>query len=796
MDNETPRYASWIPAAGGYVANGNVVSKSPIYDEAGKLKLDVDTSVFGNTNPSHSTLADQGHRQLAQKQAGMSTLNIAGSNEDANATATGIGSMGNLSQNTQNAVDSVLSSPAMRSPSAGEPILSLEQQDLKEIQDAKARNDLQGMINGYIKLGRDTGADYSATISDLTKQRQQKIQGIDDQYLQLLDEARRNVNSARDVANISGDKADIQAYNNALAEYNNLLNEQGNWRDSVGYADAMAQMQATREEELQLDFDFAYNTAINDIANQLIQMYPSILNFQYNPNTDTSLYIAQGYAQSRVKETMNATGMYYSTMTQSAISKAVAELVPVYEKMARQEAIENFQLLQSTASFLMNLEQTQFNLWKSQIEMKWQENAEKRKAIAQAIENANARGYFTNEEAALLGVAPGTESPDARARAQAKQDQIEAEQRKLIQDKALERFKTDMDIELLKEQNKLKTIAETTPGQRTKWGSYNTKELLSYFNDLVKQGATDQEIADKLWAAAESQEAYDQAAARIANGDIEEPDNNKSISAMQSELKNMVGTYKPSEILSKAYELATENNADIDTLLNAISYEKNDESELSGKMFDPRMLDKMGANGYANYLDYLYDNDGNATDMIDNIDTLITTLNNAYGAKQISAEEYGGVLEILNRDLIANQYLNKTLTTAKLGTDDAKKTKTLVDNARKILDGYATTIYESQAPSKEDIIADLYTRLVNNIGNTSDKFDYNWAPGNTGKASKTEAIRNIIYSVRDNPTYGKATAPSIYSTVVSTANNLAGQGKINEIDTTLIGNPENTPVIL
>lgn len=796
MDNETPRYASWIPAAGGYVANGNVVSKSPIYDEAGKLKLNVDTSVFGNTNPSHSALADQGHRQLAQKQAGMSTLNIAGSNEDANATATGIGSMGNLSQNTQNAVDSVLSSPAMRSPSAGEPILSLEQQDLKEIQDAKARNDLQGMINGYIKLGRDTGADYSAAISDLTKQRQQKIQGIDDQYLQLLDEARRNVNTARDVANISGDKADIQAYNNALAEYNNLLNEQGTWRNNVGYADAMAQMQATREEELKLDFDFAYNTAINDIANQLVQMYPTILNFQYNPNTDTSLYIAQGYAQSRVKETMNATGMYYSTMTQSAISKAVAELVPVYEKMARQEAIENFQLLQSTASFLMNLEQTQFNLWKSQIEMKWQENAEKRKAIAQAIENANARGYFTNEEAALLGVAPGTESPDARARAQAKQDQIEAEQRKLIQDKALERFKTDMDIELLREQNKLKTITENTPGKRTKWGSYNTKELLSYFNDLVKQGATDQEIADKLWAAAESQEAYDQAAARIANGDIEEPDNKKTLSAMQSELKNMVGTYKPSEILTKAYELATENDADIDTLLNAISYEKNDESELSGKMFDPRMLDIMGINGYAIYLDYLYDNDGNATDMIDNIETLVLALNNAYEAKQISGKEYDGVLEILNRDLIANQYLNKTLTTAKLGTDDAKKTKTLVDNARKILDGYATTIYESQAPSKEDIIADLYARLVNNIGNTSDKFDYNWLPGNTGKASKTEAITNIIYSVRDNPTYGKAIAPSIYSTVVSTANNLAGQGKINEINTQYTRNPEKTPVVL
>lgn len=576
MDNETPRYASWIPAAGGYVANGNVVSKSPIYDEAGKLKLDVDTSVFGNTNPSHSALADQGHRQLAQKQAGMSTLNIAGSNEDANATATGIGSMGNLSQNTQNAVDSVLSSPAMRSPSAGEPILSLEQQDLKEIQDAKARNDLQGMINGYIKLGRDTGADYSATISDLTKQRQQKIQGIDDQYLQLLDEARRNVNAARDVANISGDKADIQAYNNALAEYNNLLNEQGNWRDSVGYADAMAQMQATREEELKLDFDFAYNTAINDIANQLIQMYPSILNFQYNPNTDTSLYIAQGYAQSRVKETMNATGMYYSTMTQSAISKAVAELVPVYEKMARQEAIENFQLLQSTASFLMNLEQTQFNLWKSQIEMKWQENAEKRKNIAQAIENANARGYFTNEEAALLGVAPGTESPDARARAQAKQDQIEAEQRKLIQDKALERFKTDMDIELLKEQNRLKPASQDT--------GLTYDNVLKTVEGMVKGGASDTDIIDFLNSSGLTYEQKNSILNRAVYGQaVEDEAEREKLTNLTLDERNAITNIKVAKEFNTYKEkgdISTNGFANfIDSI--ATNYSQNDASEIA-----------------------------------------------------------------------------------------------------------------------------------------------------------------------------------------------------------------------
>lgn len=573
MDNETPRYATWIPEAGGYVANGNVVSKSPMYDEAGKLKLDVDTSVFGNTQPlkTQPQVANQ-----AQSNVGVTTANIQGSGTDANAAVTNIGNMASLADNKQNGLDSVLSSPAMRSPSAGEPILTVEQQDLKEIQDAKARNDLQGMINGYVKLGRDTGVDYSATISDLTKQRQQKIQTIDDQYLQSIDEARRAVNTARDVANISGKKEDQQAYYAALEEYNNLLNEQGTWRNSVGYADAMAQKRAAEEEAIQLDFEFAYNTAINDVANQLIQMYPTILNFQYNPNTDTSLYIAQGYAQSRVKETMNATGMYYSTMTQSAIAKAVAELVPVYEKMARQEAIENFQLLQSTASFLMNLEQTQFNLWKSQIEMKWQENAEKRKAIAQAIENANARGYFTNEEAALLGVAPGTESPDAQARAQAKQDQIEAEQRKLIQDKALERFKTDMDIELLKEQNKLKPASEDT--------GLTYDIVLKTVEGMVKGGATEDDIIDFLNESGLTYQQKNSILQRVIYGLVNDDEEERAkLDNLTLDERNAISNIKVAQEYNKYKKDGNVNYSGVAEFIDSIAtnYSQEDASEIA-----------------------------------------------------------------------------------------------------------------------------------------------------------------------------------------------------------------------
>ena len=54
MENKTPQYANWVPEAGGYVANGKVVSKSPVY-ENGKLKVDVDTSVFSKAQPQVAT---------------------------------------------------------------------------------------------------------------------------------------------------------------------------------------------------------------------------------------------------------------------------------------------------------------------------------------------------------------------------------------------------------------------------------------------------------------------------------------------------------------------------------------------------------------------------------------------------------------------------------------------------------------------------------------------------------------------------------------------------------------------
>lgn len=436
MDNEAPNYASWMPEAGGYVANGKVVSKSPMYDEAGKLRLDVDASLLGGTASQPTTTKAQ--PQVANNPLsnnGITTANTTGSGEDVNSMETKLGSMGSLSLNTENPQESVLSTPASKSPSAGEPILTPVQQALKELQDATARGtDFQAMINAYTKLGRLTGEDYSAEIADLTNKRQQKIENIDNDYASQIA-----------TAMMRGDTEEVAR----------LKAEQANWRGSVGYQEAMANKYEQARQEIDVDYETTFWDGIRDIAGMVAQALPGILNFQYDPMQDQNLLRAQSLIEMRARNRASQTGMYYSSTTQYAISQACANLIPIYQKMAKEEAIQNFQLLQQTASFLVDLEQAQFNLWKGQLDVKFQANADKRAEIAAAWDKVNQLGYVDNETSAILGIPAGTESYATRKAYVDKLNQIDAENRKLQQDKELADYENGLAIQRMERQAEL-----------------------------------------------------------------------------------------------------------------------------------------------------------------------------------------------------------------------------------------------------------------------------------------------------------------------------------------------------
>lgn len=421
MDNNTPNYAKWIPEAGGYVQNGAIVSTTPVYDSTGRqletIQQDTQASGMG-----------------AAAASGVATANQKGSSQDVNQTATDIGSLGSMSDNTTMTTTGVLDTNATKSPLVKEPVLSPLDQAKKDYEYMVATNNLQGQINALQQLSNLEGADYSAQISQLQQQRDTKIKDIDDQYL--------------------------AAYNQALAagdtaKADQILAQQDAWRQSVGYQGAMQNMRQREEQALRVEWEDTYRAGIDQITQSILQLTGNILNFQYNPNNDMALQIAQGYAVGKIKEQMNSTGMYYSSMTQNAITKAVAELVPVYEKMAKEELRDNLQTLQSTANYLMNLEESQFKLWEAQIEMQWNANNERRKEVAAAIDTANARGYFSNEEAALLGVTPGTLSPSAREHLQSVQEQIDKEERALEQDKALAKYKVELALQQEAEEQRL-----------------------------------------------------------------------------------------------------------------------------------------------------------------------------------------------------------------------------------------------------------------------------------------------------------------------------------------------------
>lgn len=594
MDNEAPNYASWMPEAGGYVANGKVVSKSPMYDEAGKLRLDVDASLFGGTASQPNTAKAQ--PQVANNPLsnnGITTANTTGSGEDVNSMETKLGSMGSLNLNTENPQESVLSTPASKSPSAGEPILTPVQQAMKELQDATARGtDFQAMINAYTKLGRLTGEDYSAEIADLTQKRQQKIENIDNDYASQIA-----------TAMMRGDTEEVAR----------LKAEQSSWRNSVGYQDAMANKFEQARQEIDTDYQTTFWDGIRDIAGMVAQSLPGILNFQYDPMQDQNLLRAQSLIEMRARNRASQTGMYYSSTTQYAISQACANLIPIYQKMAKEEAIQNFQLLQQTASFLVDLEQAQFNLWKGQLDMKFQANADKRAEIAAAWDKVNQLGYVDNETSAILGIPAGTESYATRKAYVDKLNQVDEENRKLEQDLivldyqqalALEKMKAQqaLDVEeyaqraaidysydkALEEQKTADAIRlQQVKNQGGSGGSgskktakYDVDGLISYYNSLAGL-LSEEELDALLYDAAATEADYLQATARIARGDTQTEADKKATNALTnlSDSAKTIGNLELktslNDLIGKGFDKVVMART-IDSWLNNSAYSESD----------------------------------------------------------------------------------------------------------------------------------------------------------------------------------------------------------------------------
>lgn len=80
------------------------------------------------------------------------------------------------------------------------------------------------------------------------------------------------------------------------------------------------------------EYKSQYAGAVNQLANQILNM-----RFSYNPNEDDLLQQAAKYTTQNTFESMNNKGILNSSLTAERVARVVGELIPTYEKMARDE---------------------------------------------------------------------------------------------------------------------------------------------------------------------------------------------------------------------------------------------------------------------------------------------------------------------------------------------------------------------------------------------------------------------------------------------------------------------------
>lgn len=281
---------------------------------------------------------------------------------------------------------------------------------LDEFKKGQEINDYQAQINALNAIDQYRTAQgykpiYTANVYELTNQRIQKIKNqIRDYEIDMA------------TAINSGNEALAQQIGQQMEAYKKAVNYGETVNNSATYLQ-------------NIEYKSTYDSVISGIVNELLTT-----RFTYDPSDDEALLKAQQYATNSIYESMNAKGILDSTMTAQIVAKTANELVPIYEKMAKEDFYNNLERLQSMANFVMNLEETQYSRWLTQVQVKLDYYEAQKDEIAYQWDRVNQLGYVDNEASIILGVAPGTMSPSMREAIEEAERQANEQYNKLYSD--------------------------------------------------------------------------------------------------------------------------------------------------------------------------------------------------------------------------------------------------------------------------------------------------------------------------------------------------------------------------
>ncbi len=285
----------------------------------------------------------------------------------------------------------------------------------KEINDYQAQINALNAIDQY-RTSQGYAPIYTSNVYELMNQRTEKIKNAIREY-------------ETDMANAiySGDEALAQQIGQQMEAYKRSVNYQETLDNASNYL-------------ANIEYKSVYDTTINDIVNELLTS-----RFTYDPSDDKALLKAQQYATNSVYESMNAKGILDSTMTAQIVTNTVNELIPVYEKMSKEEFYNNIERLQSMANLVINLDDRQYQRWQDNIQNKLDYYSAKKDEINYQWDRVNKLGYVDNEASIVLGVAPGTMSPSMREAIQEAEQEAQSQYNKLLSDIKLAEVKAQLD---------------------------------------------------------------------------------------------------------------------------------------------------------------------------------------------------------------------------------------------------------------------------------------------------------------------------------------------------------------
>lgn len=294
---------------------------------------------------------------------------------------------------------------------------------LKDYDYGVSINDYQAQINALTAIDNYRATKglkpiYAGNIYELTNQRTKKIESKIRDYEDEIS-----------IAMNMGDDETAQQLIQQLNDYKKMVDYQPTMDNAATFLQGV-------------QYKSNWDNAINGIVQQLLTAQ-----FTYNPSDDQALLKAQQYATNVVYESMNAKGILDSTMTAQMVTKTVNELIPVYQKMAKEEFYENIERLQTMANFIIKLDDRDYSRWQDEVARQLEVYQAKRDEISYQWDRVNTMGYVDNEASIILGVAVGTMSPSRRQAIDEAQAEIEKEYRKLQSDILLAEAKKQLDYQ-------------------------------------------------------------------------------------------------------------------------------------------------------------------------------------------------------------------------------------------------------------------------------------------------------------------------------------------------------------